>query len=70
MYGKVIHYTEWAIGALLTVVFGLQYSVEIDLINTILGGNPTAIQVVGLLAFLAGSASAVRLSRAVIEEIN
>jgi len=65
---QITHYAEWLIGAFLTVVFGLQYSIEVDLVDVIFTSDSTALAIFGLAAVVVGGASLYRLVTTVMGE--
>lgn len=65
---KITHYFEWFFGAFLTVVLGLQYSIDVDLVGALFADGGVAISVFGLIATVVGGASIYRFVMAVISE--
>ena len=66
---KYVHWTEWLLGALFSVLIGLKYSVSMDIVNSIFTAGSTPEQVFGLVAFLIGGASLYRLVKNVLNEL-
>lgn len=67
-FEKFIHYAEWLLTAFLTIVFGLKYSIDVDLVTILFSTGSTAVSVIGLLAIILGGTSVYRLILAVADE--